>query len=466
MKNSTIQAVLSLSVVLLIACGGGGANVSGPEIKTLESQSVVISSQTRSVSLTNNRFNFEVASSAPIGESIEVRAQDFTDYFPKEETRVSNVSFEVSTPLPLDATAEVGKITIPLTTEQLDFQSSVWCYYTQGSYGIPIESSVDRVARTATLNLQKGMFSITAFGATRGSPSGVGRFSFVLTPKMSAEMAAVELYVWNSSIRNWRALSQNEQFVPDTRIAVIAHGMSNDIFEKNALATYLLQSGKYDSVIGVNYNWRADIMANAAQLGLQIRQRHSHGVRLDLFGHSMGGLLLRSLTDSVLPDPGSYGVERLFTLGTPHQGVPLQGMRYWMGATSVNWFDSEGVRNLMENSLFMKQLRERPGSSAIEYNFLAGNNFEDYGLKGKAINRIYDGAFEHDGIVPVSSAYASNLPSYPAGRRRISRITKYSLGHKNIGGEMIDSLFSLDKSVDFRFLKIVRATSGVGVNIK
>ncbi|MGR6967768.1 esterase/lipase family protein [Geodermatophilus sp. URMC 61] len=147
--------------------------------------------------------------------------------------------------------------------------------------------------------------------------------------------------------------------------------------------------------------------------------------RVHLVAHSMGGLVCRSMIQRVIPDRGERAedyVERLFTYGTPHDGIEL----------AVGWGVVEGLRDLFDvqgaavfgPERMYEYLSPRtstsgrsdgppPGWRAAEMPedgfplgrvfCLVGTNPEDYdvaaGLSSKAVG------VRSDGLVQIDNAY-------------------------------------------------------------
>ena len=121
---------------------------------------------------------------------------------------------------------------------------------------------------------------------------------------------------------------------------LLVHGIWSDGQEWSGLESYL--AGRYASV-GVT---RVDYSAHASEpfagqktqdlfhvwLSLAIAKARRSGTistRVDVVGHSMGGLVTRAFADPASPrymSPGNYNqgnIYRLITVGTPHKGTPF-----------------------------------------------------------------------------------------------------------------------------------------------
>ena len=102
------------------------------------------------------------------------------------------------------------------------------------------------------------------------------------------------------------------------------------------------------------YDWRKNLTDLDDDLSSYISNLISEGIiendeKLDLVGHSMGGLVARSY----LQNMGSEKIRQLITLGSPHQGS-TESYSIWEGATVIDrpWWQKVSLELLMElNSL-------------------------------------------------------------------------------------------------------------------
>lgn len=184
----------------------------------------------------------------------------------------------------------------------------------------------------------------------------------------------------------------------------------------------------YDQVWGAQYEWCAGVRPNALLLSQRLIERGiaSNPKHFDIVAHSMGGLVARWCIEKQGISP--Y-VARLFTLGTPHFGVPIPN-----DTSTVLGFDADTtVRNEMDcfGQGLSDLLRDTPGSSIpnfqralndgpsqdrarIIYFTVAGNRYDNYKVGkvpiGRLMSLVYTGDDDdQDGIVPVRSAQYSLL---------------------------------------------------------
>ncbi|MBL8763479.1 MAG: hypothetical protein JNM07_04335 [Phycisphaerae bacterium] len=140
--------------------------------------------------------------------------------------------------------------------------------------------------------------------------------------------------VFLDSRLGWTDLARSHEALPE-RLVVLVHGLDEPGSIWDDLAPALRDRGL--RVARFDYANDAPIADSASALLESLRDLHCRGVRrVDLVGHSMGGLLSRE----VLTNPDMYGgrgaadpasgrpsVERLVMLGTPNHGSALARLR-------------------------------------------------------------------------------------------------------------------------------------------
>ena len=249
------------------------------------------------------------------------------------------------------------------------------------------------------------------------------------------------------------------------RIAIVLHGINNDVTRMRQMADYLLSlrmaDGRslYTDVWGVDYEWQSNIGDNAEIVAEFINSRLQNSAsRVDIFGHSMGGLVARWAIEKADLKNGIVGcgarVNRLFTFGTPHEGVPLRALATSTiyGITSVGgiiYFDLKypGVNDLASHGSFLNRLDDdstSPYFNQVAYSTFAGNHWKGYlqftkgpviSAIGDIVETIYDGANKDmDGIVPVSSAQYSGLSHKSANWTHPAE--HFHFNHSEMGGTL------------------------------
>lgn len=108
----------------------------------------------------------------------------------------------------------------------------------------------------------------------------------------------------------------------DQRTVVLVHGYLANRSTLFPLAAYLRLRG-VKQILQFNYDSRAGVERGARALREFLRL-HVRGGRIDLVGHSLGGLVARVYVQEL---GGSRRVDRCVTLGTPHRGTYNS---YWL----------------------------------------------------------------------------------------------------------------------------------------
>jgi pimeloyl-ACP methyl ester carboxylesterase len=108
----------------------------------------------------------------------------------------------------------------------------------------------------------------------------------------------------------------------EQRTVVLIHGYLANRSALLPLAAYLRWRGLHN-VLSFDYPSSAGVVPGAIALREYLR-RHVRGGRIDLVGHSLGGLVARVYLQEL---GGARRVDRCITLGTPHRGTYNS---YWL----------------------------------------------------------------------------------------------------------------------------------------
>jgi pimeloyl-ACP methyl ester carboxylesterase len=156
----------------------------------------------------------------------------------------------------------------------------------------------------------------------------------------------------------------------------------------------------YNSSWGINHN---------GELLSQLIEMYSNEARIDIVAHSMGGLVSRSMIENY---DGAQYINKLITLGSPHEGSPLAVFRYAIGALVAEDnpdagfaynFTTQGFRDLDTASVFIREMKQLI-SPPLQYFTIAATNDPNQSLFSQiSSNQLIEGP--DDGIVAVSSAH-------------------------------------------------------------
>ena len=142
--------------------------------------------------------------------------------------------------------------------------------------------------------------------------------------------------------RNTRGAASHRD--PSLRTLVFVHGLATNRSGFLLLQTALRLAGHHRQV-AVSLRRNGSIEALAIELKREIGRRVGGG-RVDLIAHSMGGLVARFYLQQL---GGERRVDRLITLGTPHQGTH-----------AANFLPSPLVRQLLPGGPFIRHLNALP----------------------------------------------------------------------------------------------------------
>jgi pimeloyl-ACP methyl ester carboxylesterase len=181
------------------------------------------------------------------------------------------------------------------------------------------------------------------------------------------------------------------------RVALLVHGFQSDSYWMPAdFGRLCQQSGSsYDHVLTFDYeSFNTRIRDNAGSLAEALRAAGfspKDGVQVDVFAHSMGGLVARYLVEVF---GGDTFVDRCFLIGVPNQGTVLASAKRlvpWLGTLLLNstlssppgllasWAlkrasdDGVGVDDLCPGSESLRALNAATGEARVRYYCLTGS---------------------------------------------------------------------------------------------
>lgn len=131
--------------------------------------------------------------------------------------------------------------------------------------------------------------------------------------------------------------------------------------------------------------------------------------RVYLVAHSMGGLICRCLlqNDEVGSAEAKRQVDKVFTYGTPHNGIELGGMNVpsFLGIWNINNFNRRRIAEYMNLKPIDGEVNHLNNKYDPQRFFcLIGTNHRDYGLA-----RIATGPMS-DGLVKIKNAFVHGAP--------------------------------------------------------
>lgn len=145
--------------------------------------------------------------------------------------------------------------------------------------------------------------------------------------------------------------------------------------------------------------------------------------KVNIIAHSMGGLIVREAIQSTYPNStprrlaGDY-INKIVTLGTPHQGISFQVLKHWIGIeaqTELEHFNPDFQADRTKETSFVNFARYFPPARLLT---VVGTNYRSYDVPGSSLmNRLFSvrGEFgptynRSDGLVKQTYAQIPGAP--------------------------------------------------------
>lgn len=153
-----------------------------------------------------------------------------------------------------------------------------------------------------------------------------------------------------------------------------------------------------------------------------LTQRQGHGItKVNIIAHSMGGLIVREALQKTFPalnQKGEEFINKIVTLGTPHQGISFQLLKHWIriGAESeLEHFNPEYQRDPSNAASYVNFHNHFPPERMLT---VVGTNYRTYSnVAASWLNRVVsvDAEFgpsynRSDGLVKQSLAQLPGAP--------------------------------------------------------
>jgi hypothetical protein len=195
-----------------------------------------------------------------------------------------------------------------------------------------------------------------------------------------------------------------------------------------------------------------------SELILQVRDQvcrpaeNPEDFRVYLVAHSMGGLVCRCLlqNDAVGSPEARRLVDKVFTYGTPHNGIEILGINVprRLGIWDVNHFSRANMARFLALDRNVSRVDSLNGRFPAERFFcLVGTNHEDYGLARFAVGPMSDGLvkIENATVQDAPRAFVHKSHSGPFGlvnsEEGYQNLSRFLFGDTFLRGELeIESL--------------------------
>ena len=151
--------------------------------------------------------------------------------------------------------------------------------------------------------------------------------------------------------------------------------------------------------------------------------RRARSPKVNIIAHSMGGLIVREAIQGSYPEAKRRAddyINKVVTLGTPHQGISFQVLSHWIGIDAKEELDALLAGFSIRAA---GPIRSRTGISHEHFDLqrfltVVGTNYRTYGVKASAwANRLFSVADEFgpnynrsDGLVKQQSAQIPGAP--------------------------------------------------------
>lgn len=142
---------------------------------------------------------------------------------------------------------------------------------------------------------------------------------------------------------------------------------------------------------------------------------------VNVIAHSMGGLVVREAVQCTFPAQGRQAadhINKIVTLGTPHQGISFQGIRDWKvvdAQDELERFNPAAQRDPANPWAYVNFARHFPPPRVLT---VVGTNYRTYGARAaSALNRMISAPQEYgwnynrsDGLVKQAAAQLPGAP--------------------------------------------------------
>jgi hypothetical protein len=205
--------------------------------------------------------------------------------------------------------------------------------------------------------------------------------------------------------------------------------------------------------------------------------------KINIVAHSMGGLVVREAVQNTLPaqnkDPKEY-INKIVTLGTPHQGIAFQILRDWIridAEQELEHFNPDKQADPNNKTAYVNFSKHFPPERVLT---VVGTNYRSYGpTYASWLNRAFSVSGEYgpnynrsDGLVKQASAQLPGAPrtfvhkchggpdSLVTSREAFEVATRFLFGNIKV------KLHLLDAKVTRGFDLIGKSEFFLGVSIK
>jgi uncharacterized protein (TIGR02145 family) len=340
--------------------------------------------------------------------ALPVNGKVFLGQTGNEPTSVPNKNIQiVGNPItirfPSESILKPVELSIPRTSNAIDTISNFIFLYNGTTY-FPVEYSIN--GETIVVTIDK----IDWESEGKKGVEIVGDI-VIFVAKIKQSMPEVEMGLKKVLINS--VTKEIDYHTPtansSSNILLLIHGWTADPTCWKEFLPWIMSDmdSLYSEFWTFGYNSSWSINQNGELLSNLIKT-YSNGAHIDIVGHSMGGLVSRSMIEKY---NGAVNIRKLITLGTPHEGSPLAVLRYAIGALvamdspfqiSTYNYNTQGFDDLNTFSNFITEMKKL-SNPAIQYYTIAATNDPAKHLLSIITSNILPGL--DDGVVSVSSAH-------------------------------------------------------------
>jgi pimeloyl-ACP methyl ester carboxylesterase len=212
------------------------------------------------------------------------------------------------------------------------------------------------------------------------------------------------------------------------RTAVIVHGILSKHDAFHELSTKLLDSGRYDRVYSLSYDWRKGVKAGGSLLANELNRLFATKPKsVDVWAHSMGCLVTRYALERY---DQTRPVRQCYFLDGPHEGTVAADIAAVLKVVLSLWLAADGnfyqgvqvlklgdqaAKDLCWNIAVVNELRQSSGQRGnVNYSFIYCTSDELVGeasafARTTSLEELSNGSVYR---IPVDSLNLSERPSH------------------------------------------------------
>jgi pimeloyl-ACP methyl ester carboxylesterase len=174
---------------------------------------------------------------------------------------------------------------------------------------------------------------------------------------------------------------------PAKNLVILMHGLDCDVSMLHPMGAMLEEHGVQVAYFSYPADQPVDDDVKMFEDRLHSLRQAYPGIRLDLVGHSMGGLVARAYVEG---NAYAGDVDHLILVGTPNNGSPwarfdpiLKAQKaYYLSRSAPDWHWSwmvteglgDAAHDIVPHSKFLNRLNAEPRRAGVRYTIIAGSH--------------------------------------------------------------------------------------------